>query len=158
MTTRLLALLLFLLTGLAHAQTTSTTSTSTLPPGTLTGDGGGFRSFALQDGNFCPTTSNGHWIDVGNYREGWLDVTGITTATVVVQGANTATRPADSASGYTIKSITADEHWTTAIDTGEASVILRLLPRWVKASISSCTTDAGAGITVVLVARRAPAL
>lgn len=88
-----------------------------------------WAKWALQDGTGA--TDDGVWVDVGPFRKnGVLDVSGITTATIQVFGSNEETKPADATDG---RQFGADITANGAFDLGA-------LMRFMKVKISAHTT------------------
>lgn len=86
-------------------------------------------------------TADGVWIDSGDFPEGNLEVTIVTTATVQIRGSDAATKPANTAHGHQIGSDI----------TATAGYSVNHLPRWLKARVSAWTAGA---VTVTTTLRR----
>ena len=86
-----------------------------------------FRHIRLLDA--LGATDNGVWIDCLSFTSISIEVSGITTATVLINTSNAATKPANTAHGQLRATFTADGEYTS-----------NNLPRWLKARISPWTS------------------
>jgi len=92
----------------------------------------GQLSYLLLDSFAATGTGNGVWVDTKGYQSGIVVITGAaTTAVVEVDVSNDATKPANANHGAT----------HTALAAGASGqVTLLVLPRWVKARVSTSGT------------------
>ena len=92
--------------------------------------GGSWDQYTLLDA--IAATSDGQWIDTGDYRDASLDVRIATTATVQLRGSDGPTQPLNTDHGQPIG----------ADITASALYAVEYLPRWIKARVSAWTAGA----------------
>src|SRR3990167_2131534 len=86
-----------------------------------------FRHIKLLDA--IGAANDGVWIDCISFTSISIEVSGITTATVLINSSNAATKPANTAHGQLRGTFTADGDHVSSN-----------LPRWIKARISAWTS------------------
>lgn len=100
----------------------------------------------LLDAHTTIGADNGVWVDVGNYRAGYLIATGLVGGdSVTIDGSNDLAKPANTSHGAAIAS---------AVTSAAPTLSIPVLPRFIKAQVTA--KAAGAAVTFGLLVRFSP--